>query len=263
VGVVPRRRPVPGGQHHVGRTLAPPEASRGRHANTTANHTIGPQHSQRVRPPQCSGATSSTATQRDPAGRPRSGPATGAGGSCQLDHPLGVDCSPGSADTWRRAALVRTPVRPSERWSGRELRATPLPSASAATRARPARGASRPAPRPRRRSHPGTPMSSPRLVGLPVGAGRLTVGVSRMSTPLRRASAASSPPSRLTRGSSQVAASAVGEGRVTERSRSSQRSPRTSTGPSDRTHRPQADHLVSLGGPDARSGYQAHLGLEV
>jgi len=61
VGVVPRWGPVPGGQHHVGRTLAPPEAGRGRHANTAGNPTIGRQHNQPVRPTQCSGATSSTA----------------------------------------------------------------------------------------------------------------------------------------------------------------------------------------------------------
>jgi hypothetical protein len=52
---------------------------------------------------------------------------------------------------------------------------------------------------------------------------RLTVGVSRMSTPCGAPRAASSPPSRSTRGSSQIAASAVGEGGATEGSRSSQR----------------------------------------
>ena len=50
MGVVPRRRPVAGGQHHVERTLAPAEAGRGRHGTTAGNPTIGPQPRQRVRP---------------------------------------------------------------------------------------------------------------------------------------------------------------------------------------------------------------------
>ena len=66
---------------------------------------------------------------------------------------------------------------------------------------------------------------------------RLTVGASRMSTPLRRHSYASSRPSRSIRASSHVAASAVGDGTLADGSRSSQRSPRTPAGPSDMTIR--------------------------
>ena len=66
---------------------------------------------------------------------------------------------------------------------------------------------------------------------------RLTVGASSTSTPLRRHSNASSRPSRSTRATSQVAASAVGDGTLADGSRSSQRSPRTPAGPSDVTIR--------------------------
>jgi hypothetical protein len=63
------------------------------------------------------------------------------------------------------------------------------------------------------------------------------VGASSTSTPLRRASAASSLPIAATRSQSQVAASAVGDGMFAEVSRSSQVSPRTPAGPSDVTIR--------------------------
>src|SRR3954451_24481404 len=66
---------------------------------------------------------------------------------------------------------------------------------------------------------------------------RLTVGASSTSTPLRRHSAASRPPRRSMRASSQVAASAVGDGTLADGSRSSQRSPRTPAGPSEVTSR--------------------------
>ena len=71
---------------------------------------------------------------------------------------------------------------------------------------------------------------------------RLTVGASTTSTPLRRASDASSPPSCSTSSSSHVAASAVGEGTFADGSRSSHRSPRTPAGPSEtiRRRRPTA-----------------------
>ena len=52
---------------------------------------------------------------------------------------------------------------------------------------------------------------------------RLTVGASSTSTPLRRASNASSRPSRSTRATSHVAASAVGDGTLADGSRSSHR----------------------------------------
>ena len=63
------------------------------------------------------------------------------------------------------------------------------------------------------------------------------MGASSTSTPLRRASRASSPPIASTRPVSQVAASAVPHGTFAELSRSSQDSPRTPAGPSDSTSR--------------------------
>ena len=66
---------------------------------------------------------------------------------------------------------------------------------------------------------------------------RLTVGASTTSTPLRRASAASSRPMSSSRSSSHVAARAVGDGTLADGSRSSHRSPRTPAGPSDVTRR--------------------------
>lgn len=63
---------------------------------------------------------------------------------------------------------------------------------------------------------------------------RFRVGARSTSTPLRRASAASSAPRSVSSRSSQEAASAVGEGSTSEVSRSSHVSPRTPAGPSER-----------------------------
>lgn len=75
---------------------------------------------------------------------------------------------------------------------------------------------------------------------------RLRVGARSTSTPLRLASEASSAPRSVSSRSSQEAASAVGEGRTSEVSRSSQVSPRTPAGPSER---------VSARSPAAGSAY--------
>src|SRR5579862_5813248 len=88
---------------------------------------------------------------------------------------------------------------------------------------------------------------------------RLTVGASRTSTPLRRASRASNSPIAATRLISQVAASDVADGMFAEASRSSQDPPRT-PGRAGGGHQPAQPGLrLGVQRPEVGTGEQAEL----